>query len=227
MIAYIPARGGSKRIPRKNIKPLAGRPSIGHVIENIKQLEFIEDIYVSTDDMEIQQVAVSFGAMTMGLRSPRLCSDKVGFMQLIQEDIPRFIREDKDVLFALATACLVPAPVYREAFRLYKKNKPQLLMAAMGYQSSPFKALVQKEDGCWRYLFPKESALMSQDMPQTRVDAGLFYFFNTDDIKGLDSFQSIDRLGVYDVPAAYAVDVDTDDDWQILEEKCRALRRRR
>lgn len=225
MIAYIPARGGSKRIVKKNIKHLGGKPSIGHVIDNISQLDFIDDICVSTDDREIKRVAEHYGAKTLRLRSPELCGDNIGFMQLIREDVPRFIDKGKEVLFVLATACLVPPHIFREAFQSYMENKPDMLMSTTVYNISPFKALVPKTDGHWQYLFPKESSFMTQSLPRTMVDAGAFYFFNQDRINKLKYCKSIKRLAVYQVNSIYVQDVDTLEDWKILKEKYRTLHR--
>jgi len=72
MIAYVPARGGSKRIPRKNIKLLGGKPVLARVIEVLKSLEFVKKICVSTDDLEIQKIAIQSGAETGELRAKEL-----------------------------------------------------------------------------------------------------------------------------------------------------------
>lgn len=224
MIAYIPARGGSKRIPRKNIKLLDGKPIIGYVIENIKKLDFISNVYVSTDDAEIQNIAKSYGAEAGTLRSLELSGDNIGFMQLIQKDVPRFIKgSDKEVLFVLATSALVPTSLFKEAAQYYMKKKPQLLMAATEYRFHVFKAMVQKEDGYWRYLFPEESLLMTQDLPETRVDAGLFYIFNLDYLANLNDFKSIERLDIYQIDQDYVGDPDTPELWRLLEEKYQKL----
>jgi len=223
LIAYIPARGGSKRISKKNIKLLGGKPSIGHVIDNIGQLDFIDNIYVSTDSAEIKQVAEQYGAKTLELRSPELSGDNIGFMRLIHEDVPRFVDDGKEVLFVLATACFVPPDVFREAFQSYMKNKPDMLMATTEYNLSPFKALIPKPDGYWRYLFPKKSSLMSQNFPRTMIDAGAFYFFNLNCIKKSKDYKSIKRLAVHQVNPAHVQDVDTLEDWEALEEKYKKL----
>ena len=92
MFAYIPARGGSKRIPRKNIRPLNGKPVIARVIESLRPLEFLSAIYVSTDDPEIAEVAQASGAKYLKARAPELSNDKAGFMDLIRDDLPHFMK---------------------------------------------------------------------------------------------------------------------------------------
>ena len=119
MFAYIPARSGSKRILNKNIKLFKGKPIISYVIENIKKLDFIKSIYVSTDSKKIKSVAEQFGAKCGSLRKKSLADDKSGFMDLVKKDLPRFINlenNDNDVLFVLPTAILVSKKTFNFAY---------------------------------------------------------------------------------------------------------------
>jgi len=216
MIAYIPARGGSKRIPRKNIKPLGGRPIIAHVIETLKTLDFINHIYVSTDDYEIQSVAKEYGAETGKLRSEELSDDFVDLISLIREDVPRFAKNDDDLLLALPTAALVKKNHYYEAFDIYKLYTPQILMSVIEYPVNPLWAMKKGADGYWKPLHPEAIKMRSQDLPKTCVDAGLFYIMKWKEVQKYESLMA-DKLLVYQVPAEIAVDVDTSQDWQRLE----------
>ena len=137
MIAYIPARGGSKRIPQKNIKLLGGRPVLARIIEVLKSLEFVKKVCVSTDDLKIQEIAIQSGAETGELRAKELSDDYVNFITLIRKDVPRFAGDSEDILFALPTAALIQKKHYCEAFEIYKKSSPQLLMAAVDYPIGP------------------------------------------------------------------------------------------
>lgn len=224
MFAYIPARGGSRRIPLKNIRLLGGRPVIVHVIETLRSLDFITAVHVSTDDPHIAEVAEQAGGTCLGLRPADLSNDKAGFAELIHHDIARFAEHnrDREVLFALATAALVPATVYADAFRQYTASRPDILMSCE--PAHPFWAMVQKPDGFWWPLFPDRVLTNSQDLPKSLVDAGLFYMFHLDTMQRFTSVKLADRLQPYEVSARYTVDVDTPEDWDMLEYKFHKLK---
>ena len=154
MIAYIPARGGSKRISRKNIKLLDGKPVIAHVVETVRSLAFVDNIYVSTEDPEIQSIAEALGIETRELRKASLANDNASFMDLIRKDVPRFAENSKDLLFVLPTAALAKKKHYDEAYAMYKKQSPQVLMTSMEYSISPLWAIMQQPNGYWRPLYP-------------------------------------------------------------------------
>jgi len=216
MIAYIPARGGSKRIPRKNIKLLAGKPIIAHVIETVKSLEFIEKVYVSTEDSEIQSIAEALGIETKELRKASLANDNASFMDLIRKDVPRFAENSKDLLFVLPTAALSKKKQYDEAYDIYKKHSPQILMSSVEYPISPLWAMTEGSNGYWKPLHPEAIKKKSQDLPLMCADAGLFYMMKWKEIQNYETLM-VDRLLVYNVPSDIAVDVDTPSDWQRLE----------
>lgn len=224
MFAYIPARGGSLRIPNKNIRMLGDRPVIVHVIETLKTLDWISSVYVSTDDERIKEVAEGAGAKCLDLRAAEYSNDKAGFAELIHHDIHRFVRHagDGEVLFALATAALVPQSVYVEAYREYVASKPDILMSCE--TAYPFWAMTQKKDGFWWPLFPDKVLTNSQDLPKALVDAGLFYMFSLDKMRRFSSVKLADRILPYEVPPTYTVDVDTPEDWHLLEYKFQKLK---
>jgi len=224
VFAYIPARGGSRRIPSKNIRALGDRPVIVHVIDALQSLDCISAVYVSTDDPHIQEVVESAGAQCLGFRAPELSNDKAGFADLIHHDIPRFADHggDREVLFALATAALVPASIYADAYRQFVASTPDILMSCEVAQ--PFWAMTQKTDGFWWPLFPEKVLTNSQDLPKSLVDAGLFYMFDLDKMQRYSSVKLADRIQPYEVPNRYSVDVDTPEDWDLLKYKFQRLR---
>jgi len=225
MIAYIPARGGSKRIPRKNIKHINGKPIIAYTIESLIKLDFIEKVYVSTDDLEIRDVAESFGAICLELRSPNLANDTAGFIDLIKKDLNRFCDESKseEVLFVLPTAALVPSSIYIDAYKKYTSAKPEVLMSCEPFDVSPLWAMQQKDDGYWYPLFPEKVLMSSHDLPKILVDAGLFYFLNLSSIIKYSSLKLVDCLLPFEVPSIYRGDIDTPGDWEMMEEKFHKL----
>ncbi|WP_135081491.1 acylneuraminate cytidylyltransferase family protein [Terasakiella sp. SH-1] len=229
MFAYIPARGGSQRIPRKNIRELDGTPIIGHVINHLKELDFLSNVYVSTDDEEIAEVARSYGAETLELRSPDLADSISGFTDLIRHDIPRFMKaeeNDHEVLFCLATAALVPAEIYLKAYEQFKKDEPEVLMSCEPFHEPAFWAMTQKEDGFWYPLFPDKVLINSQDLEPTITDSGLFYFFDQRILAQYDCHKLANKLQAFLVPHGYSCDINNEADWERLEWKYERLQRK-
>ena len=229
VFAYIPARGGSKRIPRKNIRPLGGVPVIERTVRQLATLTFVSQVFVSTDDPEIRAVAEASGAVCLEPRAPSLSNDDAGFIDLIHNDLPRFSAAaggGREVLFALATAALVPAASYVAAYAHYRQRRPEVLMSCEQPHVSPFWAMTQKSDGYLAPLFPDKVLINSQNLPRALADAGLFYFFNLDNMKRYRSLKLVDRLLPFEVAPEFSVDVDTPDDWQRLETRFAALQQR-
>jgi pseudaminic acid cytidylyltransferase len=229
LFAYIPARGGSKRIPGKNIKDLGGLPILARVVETLKTLDFLSGVYVSTDDSNVREVAERSGAISLEPRSSLLSDDKAGFIDLMHHDLDRFAENngsEREVLFVLATAALVPAKIYTEAHNVYREKKPDILMSCESFNSPPWWALTLDADGNWKPAFPEWILTNSQDLPPAVTDAGLFYFLNIDRMKRFDSHKTVNRMEAFTVPHQYSVDVDTTKDWEILEQKFEQLSRK-
>jgi pseudaminic acid cytidylyltransferase len=227
IIAYIPARGGSKRIPKKNIKLLGGKPSLTHVIEVLRRLDFLEGVCVSTDSPEISSVAIKAGATVLGLRDTALADDHVTLQELFNKDAERYLRyfnislDEASVLMTIPTAALVTPDVYRHAYECYLKEKPSMLLSTVGYPISPYWALSKTKDGKWSPLFPEKLLIRSQDLPETQVDACLFYFLNYKKMVNHKTAWMEKNNGLVCFPVAdiMAVDVDTPKDWSELETK--------
>lgn len=231
MIAYIPARGGSKRIPLKNIKPLNGVPVLGHVIRAVKKLEFIQNVCVSTDSPEIAAIAGEYGAVTLEARAPQLSDDRSTLKDLLDKDADRFLKHfsiaaaDAGILMPIATAALVPSDVYAAAYKEFSVGGYDFLMATTDYPISPFWAVTEGTDKKWRPLFPEKITARSQDLPPTQVDAGLFYMLNYLKMKDAPkAWLFSEKMKCFKVPSSIAVDVDKQDDWDELERKFYELR---
>jgi pseudaminic acid cytidylyltransferase len=227
IIAYIPARGGSKRITRKNVRVLGGRPVLLHVIDSIRAASVAETICVSTDDERIRRVAESSGALVLDPRSKKLSDDRATFMDLLRQDVPRYLKHlrvaenDASILFTLATAALVPPETYRDARKVFLRTRAPILAATRPCSPSPFRALVKKGMG-WRPLFPAKLLERSQDLPDAQADAGLFYYLDFETMTGHRGHWFTRKgLVCLGVPGEVSVDVDTLTDWEELERKYR------
>ena len=178
MFAYIPARGGSKESP-KNLYLLDGVPLLVRVIKNLQKLDFLNDIFVSTDCSKTKDIAEKNGAICLNLRNKNLSNDKSSFIDLIKYDLPRFIEfksGDYEILFTLATAALVPTSIFEDAHLIYKKEKPDILMSCEEYSEPIWWAMKENKKGYLKPLYPKMVLKNSQDFKKTYTDSGLFYF---------------------------------------------------
>ncbi|HSR67501.1 MAG TPA: acylneuraminate cytidylyltransferase family protein [Acidobacteriota bacterium] len=220
MFAYVPARGGSKRLPRKNIRPLAGRPLLLRVLDALAQVEGLSGIGVSSEDPEILHLAGSHpDAVTLQPRRAELADDLTPFVELARRDVPRFARcfNDSSVLFVLATAALVPPEFYREALIAHEKNPGGLIISVTSMQASPFRALVGDPQEELRPLFPERFPQPTWQMPPAYQDAGCFYAFRMDGLQGKEKFLDLKPVQAVVLPPEVGIDVDTPDDWQRLE----------
>jgi N-acylneuraminate cytidylyltransferase len=195
-------------------------PVLGHVLRTLTKLDSLSGIFVSTDDPEIAAVGEIYGGKWLGPRDPDLSDDKAGFIDLMHRDVPRHCKAtggDREVLFVLATAALVPLEVYRRARKAWARSRADILMSVMPYAKSPYWALSPNADGYLRPLFPEMVRVNSQDLSPTYGDAGLFYIFDVDVMQRFSSHKDVDRLAPFVVEKSYGVDVDSEDDWAILE----------
>lgn len=225
MIAYLPARGGSKRIPRKNIRPLGGKPIILHVIQTLQRLPFVEQVCVSTDDPEIKECVEAHGAVTLQLRTAELASDTATLVSLVRHDVERFYRHcgidsgDRELLVVLPTAALLSTELLADAFARFQNSGKSLLCSTTSFAVSPYRALVGSDADGWRPLHADMLMVRSQDLPEARVDVGMFYFMKYEQVTRHEGhwFTVPGGMGCYPVPEAMACDVDTPEDWSRLE----------
>ena len=221
MFAYIPARIGSKRIPNKNIKLFKGKPIILYVIENLKKLNFIKSIYVSTDSEKIKKICEKSGAICGDLRKKSLADDKSGFMDLVKKDLPRYVNlenNDKDVLFVLPTAIIVNKKTFTLAYKKYIKFNCEILMSCREFDQTPYWAMKTNKSGNLRTIFPKKCLVNSQYLESLYYDSGLFYFFNFNQVKKYNDLKNAKKIKPFFVDDNSGIDVNTSKDWKKLED---------
>ena len=221
MFAYIPARSGSKRILNKNIKLFKGKPIILYVIENLKKLNFIKSIYVSTDSEKIKKISEKTGAICGDLRKKSLADDKSGFMDLVKKDLPRYVNlenNDKDVLFVLPTAIIVNKKTFTLAYKKYIKFNCEILMSCREFDQTPYWAMKTNKSGNLRTIFPKKCLVNSQYLESLYYDTGLFYFFNFNQVKKYNDLKNAKKIKPFYVNDDSGIDINTLEDWKKLED---------
>lgn len=226
MFAYIPARIGSKRVPKKNIRIVDDKPIICHVIESLQQVKCLKGIAVSTDSHEIQSIVEQYDKVNcLELRPHSLSDDNATFMDLIRYDIPRFSEfyKTSNVLFSLATSALVKPEHYEEAVTKFKQNTNSLVLSTTEYNMSPFLALTHGLDGL-APLFPNEYLKPTKNLSACFCDCGCFYIFNILSTLEVNKLIDINPIQHVVLPQNIGIDVDTEDDFQFLSEQFKPLK---
>lgn len=224
-LAVIPARGGSKRIPRKNVKPFAGKPMIAYAIEAARASGLFDHIVVSTDDAEIAATARQYGAEVPFLRAPELADDHAGTLPVVIDAIERC--EALGWPQAEQVCCIYPAvPLLASAdlgaaLALLENNAAGYAFAVTVFPAAVQRALGRDADGAMAPFFPEFTATRSQDLAPGYYDAGQFYWGRRDAWLAGRS-PHLHGSGLV-IPPWRAVDIDTPDDWRRAELAYQAL----
>jgi pseudaminic acid cytidylyltransferase len=213
-IAIIPARGGSKRLPRKNIADIGGRPVINRVIVTAWASEMFEHVIVSTEDDEIASIAQAAGAEICE-RAYELATDYATVDEVCMDVLRRYSSENPEPeLFCClyATAALLLPNDLKTSFNLLEKEpKADVVMGVSSYPIHPYKALRTREDGFLEPQWPEKNALKSQYFPDFVASNGTLYWAKTKAFLHTKGFYP-GRLRGYLVPSERAVDLDTPED---------------
>jgi N-acylneuraminate cytidylyltransferase len=218
-IAIIPARGGSKRIPGKNIKLFAGKPLIAYSVEAAKASGLFDKIIISTDSEEVAEVAKAFGADVPFTRPQTLSNDVVGTRPVTNHAIKFCIENFYKPEFCCciyATAPFLDAKFLQQGLDDLKQHSEKSF--AFSVTSFPFpvqRALIKSASGV-SPMFPESIGKRSQDLEEAYHDAGQFYWGKTDDYLSNQKIFSHHSLPVI-LPRHLVQDIDTPEDWQRAE----------
>jgi pseudaminic acid cytidylyltransferase len=220
-LCLIPARGGSKRIPRKNIRPFLGEPILARVIKTALDSACFTEVMVSTDDVQIAEIAEKAGASVPFMRSCENSNDHAGTFEVIEEVLKRYESEGRHFetcCCLYATAVLTRSDQLREGKRLLE-SQPDLMAALpvlpFGY---PIQRSVSIEGQRIRMFQPEHYASRSQDLEKAYHDAGQWYWLRPELLS-----PSKPLLGPESAPVVVsemdAQDIDNESDWQLAEMK--------
>ena len=176
MICIIPARGGSKRIPGKNIKDFLGKPLIAYSIESALNSKVFNEVIVSTDDEMIANVAREFGASVPFFREASLSDDYATSTDVIKDAIRRVNSSFSDVCCLYATAPLITAEILKEVASEFKKDECKFLFSATAFDFPIQRAIKLDENARVSMFYPQFERTRSQDLEPAFHDAGAFYF---------------------------------------------------
>lgn len=220
-ICIIPARGGSKRIPRKNIKEFLGKPIIAYSIEAALKSGLFDEVMVSTDDEEIAAIAKQYGASVPFMRSEATANDFASSDDVLVEVLNEYLKRGKvfdNMCCIYATAPLISSNDLAEALQLMNNSKFDCVYPVVEFSYPIWRCLDVAEDGSMKRHWPEFEYSRSQDLPKEYHDSGTFYWYKLKD----NTLQS-GKIGAIIVPEDRVQDIDTETDWKLAEMKYKLL----
>jgi pseudaminic acid cytidylyltransferase len=220
IIAIIPARGGSKRIPDKNIRPLNGKPMIAYTIAAARESGLFERVVVSTDSQEIAEVAGQQGAEVPFLRDENLADD---FTPVSSVTTDALLRLDpagdrfESVAQLMPNCPLRTAADVRDSHRQFEKTgaESQISVVRYGWQN-PWWAMRLNERRELEPLFKEQITARSQDLPELFCPTGAIWWARTGPLRRTKTFHLENRTG-WEIPWQRGIDIDTFEDWAMAE----------
>ena len=216
-LCIIPARGGSKRLPRKNILPINGKPLIAYAIQSAITCGLFDKVCVSTEDVEIEKIALEHSAQVPYKRPDNLatgqarvvdvCSDLIGYLEENGEAYEYFC-------CIYPTAALMLPEDIANAYNILKEGYLSVL-AITEFFFPPQQALVINEDKTISFFMPEIGEKKTQELPDFFVDNGTVYWIKTDEFKKIHSFYT-SKTGYYMMPKSRSIDIDTKEDFDIV-----------
>lgn len=226
-IAIITARGGSKRIPKKNIKEFCGRPIIEYSIDAALRSELFDEVMVSTDDKEIAEVAIRCGANVPFYRSEKTSDDYASTKDVLLEVIREYQNMGKDYEYMACiypTAPFVTSKKLNEAFNMMVEREANMVIPVVKFSFPPQRAYVI-DDNCLKYKWEENRDKRSQDLESFYHDAGQFYFFEMNKYIE-DEGVIIDNVVPLLLSETEVQDIDNESDWLIAEMKYNLMKER-
>lgn len=217
-LAVIPARGGSKRVPQKNIRLFAGKPMIAHSIIAAQNARCFDQIIVSTDDSHIADIAREYGAKVPFMRPDALADDHAGTQEVVAHAI-NWARSQGwqlgPVCCLYATAPFIRAKDLSLGLHMLNESEQHFVFSATNFDYSPYRGFVRVGKGV-EMLFPQHFTTRSQDLPQVLHDAGQFYWGQASAwLKDMLLFSH--KATPLILPRHLVIDIDTPEDWSHAE----------
>lgn len=214
-IAIIPARGGSQRIPGKNIKPFLGKPIIAYSIEAALACGQFERVIVSTDSSEIADVARQYGADTPFMRPSQLADHHTATAPVILHALDWLEAHDEHYTHACciyATAPFVRAEYLQQGLNLLQATGCSSCYPVATFPFPIFRASRINDNGCLQMFWPEYEMTRSQDLPEAYHDAGQFYWVNVEKFRRNPQLYANDSRPII-IPRHLVQDIDTTEDW--------------
>jgi pseudaminic acid cytidylyltransferase len=224
-IAIIPARSGSKRIPKKNIKKFFGKPMISYAIEAAGQSGIFDKIIVSTDSDEVSEIALQYGAEVPFMRPPELSDDHTPTAPVLLHTLDFLLKKgiDTDYICCIyPTAVFIQSGYLIEGHRIITENNVSSVFSVTSYSFPIFRALKINSKQCLEMFWPEHEMTRSQDLPEAYHDAGQFYWLDADKFRKSRKIYGHDSMPVI-LPRYLVQDIDTPEDWEVAERLYRSF----
>lgn len=219
-LAIITARGGSKRIPRKNIKPFLGNPIIKYSIDAAIEAGCFDEVMVSTDDKEIADYSVSCGANVPFMRSSDASDDHSTTAQVIFEVLNEYKKNGIEFEYFCCiypTAPFITSEKLQKAYNMLINSDATSVIPIVSY-SFPILRSFKIENGLIKMNWPEYMTSRSQDLPKAYHDCGQFYFLRTEAFLSEQKLFTVLALP-FEMPESEVQDIDNEEDWKIAEIK--------
>jgi N-acylneuraminate cytidylyltransferase len=220
-IAIIPARGGSKRIPNKNVRDFCGRPMVAHVLDAARDSGLFHKIHVSTDSNQVAAVVDSLGFVVDFMRPSELADDHTPIMPVLkfvlEQYADRGLKFDQ-VWLLMACAPNLASDDLRQASGMLEKASPRTSLVSISEYPVPIEwAFARNPSGLLEALQPGMFARRSQDIEPRYYDTGTFAVFSADTVLRSQGASSDSEYLGFVLPKGSAVDIDTETDWSAAE----------
>lgn len=221
-LCILTARGGSKRIPRKNIRDFLGKPMIAYPLQAALDSALFDTVMVSTEDHEIARLSRELGAEVPFLRSSATAGDYATTAEVVLEVLQSYSQQGQD--FDVACCCYPTAPFVtaqklEDAYNLLLQSQADAVIPVAAYTTPIQRALTLKEDRL-AYLWPENETKRSQDLPPAYYDTGQFYFVRVAAFLNNPRMLGPNTVALV-VPASEVQDIDQEEDWKMAELKYR------
>lgn len=220
ILALVPARGGSKRVPGKNIRPLGGRPLIVWSIEIAKDAPEICDIMVSTDDADIAEVARAAGALVPWLRPEVLATDTADSVDVCLHALGWYESQHGRVdglILLQPTSPYRSAHTVRRGIDLFREHNSRPVIGVCAAESHPMWCFTVEGSTMTPFIDADGAQLRSQDLPPVFVPNGAFYLITPDDLRKHKSLYRGDPMPLVIDDPCESMDIDTEWDWKLAE----------
>lgn len=227
-IAIITARGGSKRIPRKNIKNFCGKPILAYSIVAAQEAGIFDEIMVSTDDEKIAEIAREYGASVPFLRGEKTSGDFATTNDVIQEVLDSYKNGGttfESVCCIYPTAPFITSQKLKDAMELLSTSGAGCVMPVVKFSFPPQRGMVIR-DGKLEYVYPENRLVRSQDLEAIYHDCGQFYCFTAENFERTGQVVAGEVCPI-PVDEREVQDIDEPSDWEIAEMKYRIMTERK
>jgi len=223
-IAVIPARIGSKRIPRKNIKMFLGKHMLAYPIETALSSKYIEKVIVSTDNDEIKNIAIKYGASVPFKRPKNLADDMTPTAPVIGHAVKVLMElgwKIDDVCCIYPCTPLLDSVVVDDVYKKFKSQDVDFAYPVIHYPHPIQRAMRMSDAGEMEFIYPEHELTRTQDLEETFYDSGQFYWGKSYSWSN-EKMMHTDGIGVH-IKSWKVVDIDTEEDWEKAELLKKAL----